>query len=472
MNKNQYFIKSTLILMLGKFTTQFMSLLLLPLYTRYLLVDDFGTVDLIQTYTMLFIPVFTFRIDSALFRFIIEKKSDVNALKTIITNTLLLLCIGISAVLILGIVANNLFTIPYIAVSLLYLCSLMTSTVFLQVLRGFGENLTYSIISIITATVTIVMNLTLILIFNQGAYSILLSAACANLISTIMIIVVNKVFYYISYRHISLQEIKKILSYSLPMIPNALSWWIVNVSDRTMIALFLGIGSSAIYTVSCKFSNILNNIFSVVNMSWQESASIHIDSDDRDEFYTKIINNIYFMFATISLWIIAGLPLVYEIVIGESYRASYNYIPILLYGNLWNVLAGLGGSVYIALKKTKEIANTTIISAAVNLLINYLIINRYGLYAACISTVISYFILSIYRLWDLRKYILIKMDYCKMVITSLIYLVVSWLYIKTDLIFLVLNILIVVSYSITMNLEVINILRNKVKKHIIYFIRK
>ena len=68
MNRNKEFIKNTVILFLGKFTTQFISLLLLPLFTHYLLTSDYGAVDLLQTYITLFIPILTLRIDSVAFR--------------------------------------------------------------------------------------------------------------------------------------------------------------------------------------------------------------------------------------------------------------------------------------------------------------------------------------------------------------------------------------------------------------------
>ena len=76
MSRSKEFTKNTLLLFIGKFTTQFISFFLLPLYTRYLITYDYGYVDLIQTYISLFVPVLILRIDSAIFRFLIEKRND------------------------------------------------------------------------------------------------------------------------------------------------------------------------------------------------------------------------------------------------------------------------------------------------------------------------------------------------------------------------------------------------------------
>ncbi|MBQ7596045.1 MAG: polysaccharide biosynthesis C-terminal domain-containing protein, partial [Clostridia bacterium] len=222
----------------------------------------------------------------------------------------------------------------------------------------------------------------------------------------------------------------EILTYSLPMIPNALSWWIVNVSDRTIISIFLGVSFNAIYAVSCKFSNILNSVYSIFNMSWQESAALHIDDDDRDEFFTEMINSIFMVFATVSLLIIAFLPFVYNIIIGEKYLSSYNYVPILLYANSWNVLIGLIGGIYVAKKKTKQIASTTIVSAVLNIIINLALIHFIGLYAACISTLLSYMIMSIYRYIDCQKYVKLRLNFVKITVYTVIFVASSLIYLK------------------------------------------
>ena len=71
MSKNKEYVKNTLILFIGKFATQFVSFLLLPLFTHYLITEDFGWVDLLQSYISLLVPVLTLRLDSSLFRFLI-----------------------------------------------------------------------------------------------------------------------------------------------------------------------------------------------------------------------------------------------------------------------------------------------------------------------------------------------------------------------------------------------------------------
>ena len=470
-NKSKEFIKNTIILFIGKFATQFISLFLLPIYTRFLIKEDFGFVDLIQSYISLFVPILSLRIDSAIFRFLIDQRNNEQNTSKIITNSLLIMSFSLSITITVSIIMSLFFSIKYLPLIIINIIVMIISSVFLQFLRGLGKNKNYSIASIITALTTLLSNIILIVFLKKDASSIFISSILSNIICILFVGISLSLQKKIKYNNISKKVLKEMLKYSIPMIPNTLSWWIVNISDRTIISIFIGVSFNAIYSVSCKFSNILNSIYSVFNMSWQESASLHINDDDRNEFFSKTINEIFMLFSTISLLIISILPLVYTIIIGNDYFESYKYIPILLYANSWNVMIGLIGGIYIAKKKTKEIAATTIISAIINIVINILLIKRIGLFAACVSTLLSYFIISLYRYFDCQKYIKLKLDIKKILLFTIIYTLSSLFYIGKNTVLIIFNLIIVLFYSYHTNKKQIkdiigylmNFLKNKKK---------
>ena len=362
------------------------------------------------------------------------------------------------------IIISNFIEIKYSFYIISNLMILMISNVFLQFLRGLGFNDKYSKVCIITGLTTLICNIIFIIFCKMNAYSILLSSTIANLICIIVISFKLKLTKIINLKYIKKNMIKQILCYSCPMIPNSLSWWIVNVSDRTIISFFLGVSFNAIYTISCKFSNILNSVFSIFNMSWQETASIHINDEDSDVFFTHAINKLLIFFSSISLLIIAVLPFGYKILIGNQYLNSYIYIPILLYANSWNVLISLIGGVYIAKKKTKEIACTTVYSSILNIIINFTLIKYIGLYAACLSTLISYIVMGLYRVFDCRKYINFKLNTKELCFFSLIFLICSILYILNNVITNILSLIIACMYFIFENRNYLLEFIKKLKK--------
>ena len=451
MTKSKEYIKNTVILLLGKFMTQFMSFLMVPLYTKKLETADYGTVDLLQTYISLLFPVLTLRLDSATFRFLIDhRKSEVETKRHISTIlNILLTSIGITAVIAFLVpLFIQIPCYPYICANLIIL---MASNILLQILRGQGKTIHYAIASIITGVSTVLINLFQILVLGHGAESILVSSTIANILCIIFVFFAAKLYKYYSLKLTDKKLAKQLLKYSLPMIPNSLSWWIVNASDRTLIRIFLGAAFNGIYTVSCKFSNVLNSVFSIFNMSWQESASLHIDDEDCDEYFTKMINQLLMLFSSVALCILVALPVFWNILIGEKYWSSYDYIPILLYANSWNVLISLIGGIYVAKKKTKEIASTTIISAIINIVIDLVLIHFIGLYAATISTLVSYMTMALYRAKDCQKYVKYKMDIKAILLFTFVFAVAYVVYEINNPILNIANIIFVAFYVSLVN---------------------
>ena len=71
----------------------------------------------------------------------------------------------------------------------------------------------------------------------------------------------------------------EMLRYSVPLVPNAISWWIANVSDRLLILYFLGSAMNGIYAAANKIPTIYTTFFSVYNLAWLESVSLSINSN-------------------------------------------------------------------------------------------------------------------------------------------------------------------------------------------------
>lgn len=455
MNKNKELVKNTIIIFIGKFCTQFITLLLLPLYTHFLSTEDYGYIDLIQTYLTFFIPLILLKIDAGIFRFLIDARKSEEEKNKIITNGIFIMFVELIISTILFAVAVKIFSIKYSILIVMNLISLSVLTFLLQIVRGIGKNKQYSFSSIIAAIVTIVLNLIFLVGFHKNGKYVLIASLISNIICTIYLLIVNKILKNVKIKYIDKKLIKDLLKYSIPMIPNELSWWIVHVSDRTIISYALGVAANGIYSVSCKFSNILSSIFNIFNLSWQESAALHINDTDKDEFFSNVINKVFNLFICFCIGILACLPFVFELLIKDSYREAYKYVPILLLANIFSVLIGLIGSIYVAKKMTKEVAKTTMIAAIINLTIDIALIKVIGIYAAAISTLVSYMLLAIYRYIDVQKYVKVKIPIKNIVVNSIIFILVVVLYLYNNIALNVINLLLYILYAIIVNKELL-----------------
>lgn len=428
MDKTISLIKNTIIIFVGRFSTQFISFVLLSIYTYFLTTGEYGTIDLIQTYIFLLVPIISLRIDTVFFRFILEYRNSLNGKTQIITNGLYIisiLCIIFSVAYFL---IGYFIHIPFYVYVYFNIIAVILSNVFMQIARGVGDNLGYSISCILVAILSVFFTFLFFYCFNLKGETILLSTTLANFACCIYLLFRCKINKSFCVNAIDKDVIKKMLKYSIPMIPDGLSWWIVSASDRIIINYYLGNSFNGIYAVSSKFSNILSSLFTVINMSWQESAALYINDEKRDEFFSNIFNDIMNITISICIALMAGMYIVFEFLIDKNYYEAYKYVSVLLIANIFNALSVLQGGILIAKMDTKAVAKSTLIGAMINIFINVSLVKHYGLFAAVFSTLVSYIVICWIRNLEIKKYVRITMKMKKIIFLMILLIVSNCMY--------------------------------------------
>lgn len=451
MNKKKQLAKNTIIIFFGRVCTQLISFFLLPLYTSYLATKEYGTVDLIQTYVTLLVPIITLELEMSIFRFLIDSRKSEKETNKLISNNFFILGISLSIFSILYIIVSSFVTIPYRWLILVDIIVCVLSGNFLQVARGFGKTLDYAISCILTGLTTVISNIILICFVHMQAEGMIISMALANFVCSLYLFIRLKLYSKINFKIVDFKQIKEMYKYSLPLIPNGISWWIVNVSDRSIISIVLGASANGLYAISNKFPTIISSLTGVFNLSWSESAALHINSSDRDEFFSDITNTVLRLFMALGVGMLACMPFVFPILIDSKYSDAYNYIPFLVLGTVFNVAICLYSQVYLAKKLSKQVASTAIVGAIINILINVIFIKQIGLYAAAISTMISYFVMMVYRHFDLKKYVNIKIEKKLIIEAIIIYTFTLLIYYQKSIILHVICLLIVCIYAFVTN---------------------
>lgn len=451
MNKKKQLAKNTIIIFFGRVCTQLISFFLLPLYTSYLATKEYGTVDLIQTYVTLLVPIITLELEMSIFRFLIDSRKNEKETNKLISNNFFILGISLSIFSILYIIVSSFVTIPYRWLILVDIIVCVLSGNFLQVARGFGKTLDYAISCILTGLTTVISNIILICFVHMQAEGMIISMALANFICSLYLFIRLKLYSKINFKIVDFKQIKEMYKYSLPLIPNGISWWIVNVSDRSIISIVLGASANGLYAISNKFPTIISSLTGVFNLSWSESAALHVNSSDRDEFFSDITNTILRLFMALGVGMLACMPFVFPILIDVKYNDAYNYIPFLVLGTVFNVAICLYSQVYLAKKLSKQVASTAIVGAIINILINVIFIKQIGLYAAAISTMISYFVMMVYRHFDLKKYVNIKIEKKLIIESIIIYTFTLLIYYQKSIILHAICLLIVCIYAFITN---------------------
>ena len=451
MNKKKQLAKNTIIIFFGRVCTQLISFFLLPLYTSYLITSEYGLVDLIQTYITLLVPIITLELEMGIFRYLIDARSSEKDTKKLLSNNFYILTISLFIFSILFIIFTSFVTIPFRWLILIDIIVCVLSGNFLQVARGIGKTVDFSISSVLTGITIVISNIVLIVFMGMQAEGMIISMALGNFICSLYLFLRLKLYSKIDFKLVDHKQIREMYKYSIPLIPNGISWWIVNVSDRTIISFILGSAANGVYAISNKFPTIISSLTGVFNLSWSESAALHINSKDRDEFFSDIFNTIMKLFTSLGVGMIACMPFVFPILINKSYNDAYNYIPYLVLGTVFNVAICLYSQVYLAKKLSKQVASTAVMGAIINILINIIFIKKIGLYAAALSTAISYFVMMMYRHFDLKKYVNIKVEKTFIIKTLIIFTFSITLYYLNNIYLNILNLTVVCIYAYMLN---------------------
>lgn len=468
MNREKALAKNTFIIAIGTFLPKFSSIITLPIITGGLTKAEMGTYDLISTLVSLFLPVATLQIQSAAFRFLIDVREDEKETKRIITNIIsFILPTSLIALTILYLCLGNVSLVIRWLICLYFFSDiLMLSTQ--QIVRGLSNNKLYSASSVTISFSNMLLIVLTISVGKQGLVGVLASITIATTIGLILLLVKGHILSRIDLSLLSRKTLLEMLSYSWPMIPNSLSNWVLSFSDRAVLTAFMGLEANAIYSVANKIPALFTTVQGTFVFAWQENASLASKDSDADTYYAEMFDSIFGILVGIMALLIAATPILFWLLIRGDYKEAYYQMPILFMGMLFSSMVSFIGGIYVAHKKTRSVGVTTILAAACNLVIDLVFVHKIGIFAASISTLVSYVFLTIYRMVDVQKFQKVKFNtgrFCLLIALLVLMCAICWI----DTVALnVLNIILGCIIAVVVNRKIMKsillTLKNKMKK--------
>lgn len=463
MSKKADLAKNTLIIAAGRFSVQLVSFVLLPVYTFFLTPEQYGLVDLIITYVTLMVPIVLLQLDRGAFRFLIDTRGDARATASIIAGAFRVVSLVLVAALAIYAIVAIYFGVPYYLLIAAMVVSTAVMNLLLQIARGLGHNLEFAKASFASAIVLFVSALLLVVVAGVGVPGVLVAMAIAHTIGALYLIYRLRMFNWLKSERGVVDYSGKMVRYSLPLIPSNISWWAISVADRTIITIIIGIAANGIYAVANKYASIFSAVYAVFDMSWTESASLHINSKDKDRFFSEVHNTTLRVFGSLALLMVAGMPIVFNLLVGAEFREAYNYFPILVVAAFSGAIVAQYSTIYIAKKMTGKVFVTSMSAAAINIVLNILFIGKYGLYAAALATVVAYVAMGLFRAYDTKKYVNIKYEKSLVLGVAALGVMASALYYLNSPLLNIVNLLIVALAAYFLNRKLINAFAAKVK---------
>ena len=424
--KYTYLIKNMGLLTLSNFATKLLSFFLVPLYTNVLTTAEYGTYDLLYTTINLLIPVLTLDIQEGVLRFAMDKDADHDnifkiGLKYVVLSALVVL---------MFIAVNNVFGFSsslkeYAAEFLLLYCINAFSAFLTYYIRGTSKVKELSISSVISSAIIIFSNIAFLVVFKWGLKGYFYAYILGGLAQSVYLVIKGNCVQAFKSKSSDVNLEKKVLEYSKPMIANAISWWVNNASDRYIVTWICGVAVNGIYSISYKIPTILNVLQSIFGQAWTLSAVKDFDREDKNNFFINVYDLFNFFLVCACSFLILTDKIVAKLLFASDFYVAWKYAPFLLISTVFSGLSAFIGGLLSAMKMSSTFAKTSVITAVVNTILNIVLVYFVGAQGAAISTAVAYFMMWIFRLYEIKKVMRLKVNiyrdvfvYCLLVIQA------------------------------------------------------
>lgn len=403
------FIKSSGVFFIGSVLSKAISILMLPLYTNRIPTDDMGYYDLSLTYITIVTSFLFFDIWVAILRYMYDGQSEEEQ-ATSIKSGFSIFALSSALYLFLGGVFAFVFHHDAIYWILMYGLFQNIANLFCFCVRGFQKNKEFAISGIIGTIVNVAGNLLLILGFSVGYKSLYISGIFGFAAQSLYLMLCGNIFKSLKEGRFDKAVTQSMFKYSLPLCLNSIAYWVLTSMNRVVLNAIYGNEANGIYAIGSKFSFVIGLVTTCFTYAWQDLSFSKANEQEVGMFYSNastMYSKILILCTSLALPVI---KIAFPILIGESYSSAEYTIPLFLVVAMISAVSIFIGNIFYAIKETKMIFISMVISALVNVALCYPLITYLYINGANISVLISFIINIFVRCVVLNKRISFRLD--------------------------------------------------------------
>lgn len=390
--------RDTFVYGIGSFASTAVSVLLLPVYGRYLTQTEYGAYSILRVVIVVLNIVYEFGIGTSLMRFYFDDQTEEDRRRLFgsawiftqavaITMTIvLILAAGPLSRLLVGADGRAIY-VQLIALQALFGIGTVLPTVLFRARRQPGRFIVFSFSNValmVAATTYFVVWLRMGLVGALGG--MLVAAAVFYVISLPFIFANIRLAFWWS-------RLRELLAFGLPLLPHALSMWVLNFADRLILGKLGSLAQVGVYSFGYNVGMAMSLLVMATQKSWPQfafSSHASMEESEAKQLFARTARYYWLALCSVALLISVFAPELLALVAKGKYAAAAPIVPIIasayLFLGLYQVVAvGIGIK-----KQSKYYFIATGTGALVNLATNLLLIPRYGMFGAAIATVLAY----------------------------------------------------------------------------------
>ena len=425
------FLKGSMILTISNICTKAINFFLLPLYTKYLTPEQLGISDSITTLISLIFPILVLGLDGAFSAFYFDEESK-EYKKSVFSNISFILIFTSMVPLGLMFFSKTISRFVLGSQEYSYIIIIALATLICQLwylpfslyLRVENRMTTFGVLNTVASSIMIISNIMTVYKLRIGASALIVSTLVTNVIMFIMYLVTTDQLPHKKYVNRKLNV--KLLRYSLPLVPMVISTWILTASDRIILLHLTGESEVGLYGVAARFVGIINVFTNSIYTAYTTFVYSIKDDENSKYIYSKILNILYLILTSIVFTVSMFSKEILHIMVDVKYFEAYRVMPTLLFAQVLYAAVTIVGY-GIAFKKRSEYMLLSTIVALTNIILNFLLIKKFGIFAAGLTTWIGYLLMLIFITYFSQKLYKCPYQMKKLIASSIILLLLSML---------------------------------------------
>lgn len=191
------------------------------------------------------------------------------------------------------------------------------------------------------------------------------------------------------------------LAIGLPLIPHVLSQSLLSQFDRIMISDAVGPSEAGIYSYIYTLCTILTIISSSLESAWAPWVYLMLN-EKRENDIRKASKSYIAFFTLLTIGFMCIMPEMIKLIAENEYWQGVGLLFPLSIGNYFVFLYSFPVMIEYYHKKTSYISIGTVAAAALNVVLNYILINIFGYCAAAYTTMVAYMFLFMFH-WIMAR---------------------------------------------------------------------
>jgi len=404
--------------------------LLIPLYTRHLEPVDYGSLELLALTVDVISLVLGLQLVYAVAKFHGTAKTPEAKRRVISTAIIIVSVLATSFYVGLSFFADNvsLFVFGSIEFSyhfqVIFIASIfgVINQIPLLYLRMQDRSKLFVVITLAQVLLTVSLTVWMVVFLEMSVFGVVLANAIVSGLICVALLYSTMKSVGIKYDAV---VAKKMFVYSVPLIPGVVGLFILHSSDRFFLNELATLEEVGLYAIGYKFgiiiSALLTGPFALV---WSAKMFEVYQHPDRDDVLNKVFLGFGIILVFCALWLSVFIEEVLQLMTTPQYYSAAAVVPVVAFAYVMHGLASVLATPLYAEKKTKALGYIHMSAAVVCLVLNYILIQLYGIMGAAVATLLSFLYIFIVTFVVSQRFSTVRwnwLDIVKLVLIAVVF---------------------------------------------------